>query len=72
MRWRSWTKEELEYLEESWGKMATQRIATNLDRTYSAIVNKARLLNLGDPLTHMDGITISRLSSMIFQQNKGA
>ena len=62
MRGRNWTKEELEYLEESWGKMATQRIATNLNRTYSAIVNKARLLNLGDPLTHMDGITISRLS----------
>ena len=62
MRGKKWTEEDLEYLEESWGKMATQRIASNLDRTYSGIVNKARLLNLGDPLTHMDGITISRLS----------
>ena len=36
MRGKKWTEEELEYLEESWGKMATQRIASNLDRTYSS------------------------------------
>lgn len=62
MRGTKWTEEELEYLEESWGKTTTQGIAAKLDRTYSSIVNKARILRLGDPLTHMDGITISRLS----------
>ena len=36
MRGTKWTEEELEYLEESWGKMTTQGIASNLDRTYSA------------------------------------
>ena len=62
MRGKKWTAAELEYLEENWGKTTTDGIAFKLGRTYSAIINKARILGLGDPLTHMDGITISRLS----------
>lgn len=65
MRGRNWTKEELEYLEDSWGKTTIQGIADKLDRTYSSIINKARILRLGDPLTHMDGITVSRLAKEI-------
>lgn len=62
MRGKKWTEAELEYLQDSWGKTKTEGIALNLGRTYSSIINKARILGLGDPLTHMDGITISRLS----------
>lgn len=62
MRGKKWTAAELEYLEENCGKTTTDGIAFKLGRTYSAIINKARILGLGDPLTHMDGITISGLS----------
>lgn len=65
MRGKKWTEAELEYLQDSWGKTKTEGIAIKLGRTYSAIINKARILRLGDPLTHMDGISISQLSKTL-------
>ena len=62
MKGTKWTEEELEYLEESWGKVTTQGIATKLGRPYGGIINKSQRLGLGDPLIHMDGITVSRLA----------
>lgn len=62
---REWTDEEIDYLEEHWGKITIQKIAWNLNRTVSSVKNKTVRLNIGDPLLHMNGITISRLSKTL-------
>lgn len=41
---RSWTEEEIKYLEESYGKLPAKTIAVNLNRTVFSIDNKASKL----------------------------
>lgn len=62
---RSWTKEEVEFLESKWGVLNRSKIAEDLGRSESAVQQKAQRLGLGDALTHIDGITVSQLSLMI-------
>src|SRR5699024_948718 len=62
---RTWTQDEVDYLEENWGNLTVDRIANNLDRTYSSVEQKAYKIGLGDPLTHLNGITISQLSQVL-------
>lgn len=64
-KYRRWTQEDIEFLEDKWGVMSIEGIAKKLDRTYDSIKNKSQRLGLGDPLTHLDGITISQLSLML-------
>ncbi|HZK56783.1 MAG TPA: hypothetical protein VFD17_00610 [Clostridia bacterium] len=58
---RNRTKEEENYLMENWGSISIPTIAKNLDRTVSAIQNKARQSNLGPFLESGDYITINQL-----------
>src|SRR5699024_4637563 len=62
---RTWTKEEVNYLEDKWGVIAIDSIASNLNRSVSSVQNKSQRIGLGDPLTHIDGITISQLSQVL-------
>src|SRR5699024_9485679 len=64
-RRRMWTQEEVDFLEDEWGVMAIDSIARKLNRSFSSVHNKAQRLGLGDPLTHIDGITISQLSQVL-------
>lgn len=61
----TWTKEELNYLQDKWGVSSRRNIAKRLKRSETAVQLKAQRLGLGDPLTHIDGITISALSKVL-------
>lgn len=60
-----WTKEELDYLQDKWGVSKRRNIARKLKRTETAVQLKAQRIGLGDPLTHIDGITMSELSKAL-------
>jgi hypothetical protein len=58
---RGWVKEELEYLQDAWGKVSIPTIAKNLGRTIFAVTNKATKLGLGRHLHSGDYITLNQL-----------
>lgn len=62
---KKWTEDEVTYLEEKWGIFTREKIARILKRTVVAVQVKSQRLGLGDPLTHIDGITISQLSNVL-------
>lgn len=62
---RTWTKEELAYIEESWGKCSIPSIAKKLNRTTNAIKNKAVELRLGAVLMSGDYITLNQLMKAV-------
>lgn len=62
---KTWTKKEITYLEESWGKYSIKAIAKSLDRTVNAVKLKAQRLGLSDARFHFDGITINQLAEAI-------
>lgn len=62
---KRWTDEDVAYLEEKWGVISRNGIAKGLSRTVLAVQLKAQRIGLGDPLTHIDGITISQLSQVL-------
>lgn len=62
---KTWTDEDVAYLEEKWGVLSREGIAKGLGRTVLAVQLKASRLGLGDPLTHIDGITVSQLSHVL-------
>lgn len=70
---RYWTKEEENYLDESWGTLSKEVIAKNLDRTLASIDLKAKKLNLGRFLEAGDYITLNQLMNEIkgFYVGKG-
>ena len=57
----SWTPQEEEYLQESWGRIAIPTIAKKLGRTSVAVQNRARKLGLGAALQSGDYITFNQL-----------
>ncbi len=59
---RTWTSEELSYLEEHWGIVSIASIAKKLNRTENAIIVKARRLGLGPALESGDYITFNQLA----------
>lgn len=58
---RTWTSEDIAYLEDSWGTVSIRHIAKKLGRSVSAVKQKAQRIGLGDPTLHYEGITISQL-----------
>lgn len=64
-KFKRWTEEEIEFLEEKWGAISRGSIAKNLNRTISAVTSKSVKLGLGNPLMHIDGLTISQLSKVL-------
>ena len=58
---KTWTKEELEYLEESWGRTSIPTIANNLNRSINAVRVKADRLKLGAVLESGDYVTFNQL-----------
>ncbi len=53
-----WTKEEIAYLEDSWGTYSIKSIAKKLDRTVNAIKLKANRIGLSDPRLHFNGLEV--------------
>ena len=51
---KNWTPEEIEYLTESWGNTSIDSICKHLNRSYYAIDNKVRKLQLGKFLNNSD------------------
>lgn len=57
-----WTEEEEQLLSDLWGNVPIEKIAKQLDRTVSSLLNKARQLKLGAQIeNNYDGIKISEL-----------
>lgn len=46
-KYTKWSQEEIEYLEEKWGNMTSEKIAKQLGRTIYAVKTKASKLNVG-------------------------
>ena len=61
---RIWSKEELEYLEDSWGEVTPDTIARNLGRTLNAVIVKSKILQLGSYLAsseYLNAFSISKI-----------
>lgn len=58
---RYWTKEEVEFLTDNWGQSSVPNLSKKLDRTHSAIIQKAKKLKLGPFLEAGGYITLSQL-----------
>lgn len=64
----NWTQEELLYLEESWGSVRTASIAKKLNRSVSAVQQKAIRLGLGAQIRSSAYLTLIDISKA-FQKN---
>ena len=69
---RTWSKEEIEELEELWGYHSIPAIAKRLNRTVYAIKNKAIRLGLGRHLDSSDLITLNMLLEILGYTNGNA
>ncbi len=58
---RTWTKEELSYIDENWGYVSLPYMADKLNRTVDAIKIKASRMGLGSVLMGGDYITLNQL-----------
>lgn len=61
MSGRSWTKQEEQFLIESWGTKSLSYIVNNLNRTKSSILNKKNKLKLGSFLESGDYVSFNQL-----------
>lgn len=59
---KQWTKEELSYLEQSWGMVSIKGIANKLNRSINAVKVKSQRLGLSDSRFAFEGITVNQLS----------
>jgi hypothetical protein len=62
---KNWTIEEVNSLEESWGKYSLSTISKRLGRTEQAIKQKAFKLGLGNPVDNYGGFTLHALSKYL-------
>ena len=58
---RTWTAEEIDYLQSSWGTVSIQGIANHLNRTVTAVEREAIRLKLGPFMLNGDYITMNQL-----------
>lgn len=59
---KTWTFEEISYLEDNWGKRSTKAIAKKLRRNTNSVRLKAYRSGLGDARFNFDGITMNQLA----------
>ena len=62
---RTWTTEELNYLQESWGTTSIQGIANHLNRTVTAVERKVIKMHLGPFTDNGDYITMNQLYKVL-------
>lgn len=62
---KSWSADDVETLENSWGSISVSGIASKLGRSVSAVKQKAGRLGLGDAILHYDGISLLQLSEVL-------
>lgn len=62
---KSWTDDELEYLQSKWGVSSKKAIAKKLGRSYYSVYVKAYRIGLDDALYHLDGVTLNKLAEAI-------
>lgn len=58
---KHWNNDQIQYLHDKWGVRSIKAIAKHLNKSVSAIKQKARREGLSDPMLHFDGITLSEL-----------
>ena len=66
---RTWSKEEIEELEEMWGYYSIPAIAKRLDRSINAIKNKAYKIGLGRHLDSGNYISLNILMNTLGRRN---
>lgn len=62
---RSWTKEEIEYLEDNYGAISLNTIAKNLNRTPEAVAAKKDKLKLGSVFNATEYLTVPQLAEIV-------
>ena len=62
---KKWTAEEIEYLEDSWGKKSIATIAKNLNKSKNAVINKKNRLGLGPFIDRQGYYTMKRLTDAL-------
>ena len=62
---RTWTDEEVDYLEDKWGNISIPIIAKNLGRTVKAIKSKAYKIGLGRFIHQGNYVTYKQLITTI-------
>lgn len=65
MTLRTWTAEEIDYLQDRWGEVSVKGIAKKLNRTESAVINKISRLKLGSFLDNSEYITFNQLTHAV-------
>ena len=58
---RVWTAEDLNYLQESWGRVSIGSLCKQLDRSEAAVMNKVQELGLGRFLDNGEYVTLNQL-----------
>lgn len=59
---KSWSHDELAFLQDHWGTYSIKRIASELGRTVQAVKLKANRIGLQDNRVCLDGITLNQLA----------
>lgn len=62
---KSWSQEEIDYLEDSWGQMSVPTIAKKLSRSENAILIKSQRLSLGNYRDSCEYISFSKLLEIL-------
>lgn len=63
-RGKCWTKDEVDFLDENWGNLDCDKIASKLGKTPRAICLKAWSLGFGSPMLSADGISVNHLPGL--------
>lgn len=66
---KNWTKEEIDYLVDAWGRVCIKTIAKNLNKSVNAIKLKASRLELGDFILASDKISFNALFNAIYERS---
>lgn len=64
-RGKSWSKKDIDYLNEKWGITSSRFIALQLNRTKDAIIKRAKILKLGPSTTADEYLTANQASLML-------
>ena len=62
---RTWTKDEIEYLEDKWSYQSVKYITKKLKRTEIAVMSKAYQLGLGSPYTSSEYLNINQIANIL-------